>query len=105
MNELKIDTSIDWRRLLPRYWLQNEPTDRYWDAAINLALDSTLPIVGRLTFTVGKTEVWIGNWPYAYGSQCRASSGLPTVKTRLRIRAAVGSAMAQQMLAEIESKT
>ena len=93
---------MDWHRLLPLYWLQNEPTDQGWDQALNMLLNKHEPEVGNgpHTVTIGGVEVWIGNWPYAYGKAYgKHSSGLPTVVTRKRLRKAVDAARLRHFMA------
>jgi hypothetical protein len=79
---------IDWMRLWPMYWLQNERTDWEWDAILNDLLDKHEPMGESLTVKVGKVEVWVGNWPYAYGSPygMNVKDVLPSVRTRKRLR-------------------
>lgn len=87
--------NIDWRRLWPIYWMQNEPTDYAWDKLLNDLLDKHTPVRSYMTCKLGKIEVWVGNFPYSYGGYYDDSTsryGLPTVKTRLRLRAALNSA-------------
>lgn len=76
---------IDFWRFVPGYMIQNESRDDCWDKILNEALDR-FPVEANGGFycQVGPYEVWVGNWPYAYGT-CRGS-GLPTVATRKRLR-------------------
>lgn len=82
---------IDWMRLRPMHWLQNSPTDWEWDAILNDLLDKHDPIRGYMTVTIGKVEVWVSNWPYAYGSPYGSGllDVLPSVATRKRLRSMV----------------
>lgn len=84
---------IDWLRLLPGFWLQNEPTDWEWDATLNRLLDKHEPKEGYLTASIGGVEVWTGNYPYSYGS-CHDPKlrFLPSVATRKRLRAVLEKA-------------
>lgn len=89
----------DWRRLIPRYWIQNEPTDRHWDALLNKLLDTqAIELAGPYTVKVGAARVWIENWPYSYGRthgcELPYAGCLPTVRTRQRLRNAVAQAAA-----------
>lgn len=83
---------FDWQRLWPKYWLQHGPTNYEWDAILNQLLDKHEPKVSHLTVYLGKVEVWIGNWPYAYGAPYH--NGLremvPTVATRKRLKSIIG---------------
>ena len=85
--------AFEFRRLLPSYWYQNAPTNLKWDATLNEALDRGVDSIGYCVAKVGGIDVWIENWPYAYGSHYRAFDSLdrplPTIKTRLRLRAAI----------------
>jgi hypothetical protein len=88
---------MDWYRFLPRYWYQNQGTDRCWDKVLNVLLD-THPVsgVGAHTIRLGPATVWVANWPYAYGSAYGGAfpcCGLPKVGTRKRLRAAVEADM------------
>lgn len=93
---------FDWQRLLPRYWYQNNPTDWIWDAVLNRALDHFEPRLGCFTCKIGPLNVWIGNWPYAYGYNHGRSEGLPSVATRKRLRARISLAIAEQSFRELD---
>lgn len=82
---------MDWQRLWPKYWLQNAPTNYEWDSILNDLLDKHTPEKRNLTVFIGGIEVWVGNWPYAYGSPYHrgVKDVLPTVETRKRLRALV----------------
>lgn len=81
---------FDWGRLDPRFWLQNEPTNWEWDTILNDLLDHHEPKLGYLTVTLGNVEVWVSNWPYAYGSPHSPEANvLPSTATRKRLRAVV----------------
>lgn len=69
-----------------------------WDKQLNKLIDSepdVLRIYGDLDFfrkntaLIGGVEVWISNYPYAYGSPLVCGiecDKLPTPKTRLRLK-------------------
>lgn len=81
---------VDWLRFLPQYWFQNNRTDRVWDAALNKAIDAFgVKKVDSYTCMVGPFEVWISNWPYAYGNQYGVNDLLPMAKTRRKLRNAI----------------
>jgi hypothetical protein len=42
---------IDWYRLWPIYWLQDHPTSKGWDTALNILMD-TQPLVVVDEYTV-----------------------------------------------------
>lgn len=79
---------IDWERLKPRYWMQNEPTSWEWDAILNYLMDTYEPEPGYLTVKLGPVEVWVSNWPYSYGNAYRPHEVkvLPSVATRKRLK-------------------
>jgi hypothetical protein len=79
---------MDWLRLLPRFWIQNERTCYKWDKVLNDMLDSHgVTPRDKCTCMVGNTEIWVSNWPYAYGSIYGSSfQKLPKVGTRIRLR-------------------
>jgi hypothetical protein len=81
---------LDWQRLLRGPWIQNAKTDWLWDELLNKALDQHgATRSSSYTAKVGSMEVWIGNWPFAYGSPHRPHEAemMPSVKTRRRLRA------------------
>lgn len=84
---------VDWRRLQPKYWHQNYPTDRAWDAILNRLLDEHIPVsLGQHYCQVGPVKVWVENWPYAYARPEHPplnNSAVPMVRTRLRLRKAL----------------
>lgn len=82
---------IDWMRLWPMYWLQNDRTDWELDAILNDLLDKHDPVEKYLTVMLGKVEVWVGNWPYSYGSPYGpgVKEVLPSVATRKRLKASI----------------
>ena len=83
---------MEWRRLLPKYWVQLEKTDWAWDKKLNELLDSNPTItLGYLTVFLNNAEIWVGNYPYSYGqlyTPARGSkaTGVPSIKTRNRIK-------------------
>ena len=82
---------IDWQRLIPRYWLQNTHTDWTWDALLNQLMDEHEPVEEYAVAIFGGVEVWVRNYPYAYGSPYNVAGlggdPLPSVATRKRLRA------------------
>jgi len=85
---MNVFRNIDWMRLIPRYWLQNEPTCLWWDKELNELLDKQeVEPLDEFTCKVGNLEVWIANWPYSYGYAYNPKYPyLPKVNTRLRLR-------------------
>ncbi len=82
---------MDFYRFLPKYWCQNHPTSKTWDRILNDLLDKHEVVISsnsRLTVTIGGIEVWVGNYPYAYGSPYEHQM-LPKVATRMRLEECV----------------
>lgn len=81
---------FDWYRLLPKFWMQNEPTDRLWDAILNKALDEFgYNRRSDCTGTVGPFTVWVSNYPYSTGWAYEGigpRKALPMCRTRIRLR-------------------
>lgn len=80
----------------PRFWARTDRVSSLWDSSLNRLLDAVER--GDVAVSVGhfravfadKVEVWIENWPYAYGRPCPNGAGpysvLPRRKTALRLR-------------------
>lgn len=84
---IEITRGFDWLRLLPLFWVQNDPTNRAWDWTLNQALDKFgVRQVSQCVVQVGPFEVWVENWPYAFGYNTRCRRGLPLAKTRRRLQ-------------------
>lgn len=78
----------DWGRWRSGFWYQNYETSDQWDEVLNIALDR-FGITGLDTHTVnvGPFEVWVANWPSAFGYNRNAyPEVLPRVATRIRLR-------------------
>lgn len=90
-----------WKRLLdllfvlvhPGCWLSNYDADSHWDAKLNEMLDNpkfeALRVGGRFSVKLNGHEVWISNFPYAYGSLYFKDvkvDVLPYRRTRYRLR-------------------
>ncbi len=91
---------MDWYRLLPQFWIQNNPTSLMWDAALNDLLDKHEPILDARGFVcqIGPAIVWIENWPYAYGRLYSPDMRmLPRVSTRFRLRREIETACLRKM--------
>jgi|TARA_R100000084_G_scaffold108987_1_gene73382 hypothetical protein len=92
---------IDWYRLLPYYWIQNKPTDWEWDEFLNTLMDNhKVDVLCGYRAKIGGYTVWIENWPYSYGDfygkEGKCGNGLPSVKTRKRLRKMVKEAKKSQ---------
>lgn len=84
---------FDWYRLLPYYQFQNCPTDWTWDKILNELLDEHgVKGLDSHTAKVGHLEVWVSNYPYAYGSPYYPTKVdiIPSVKTRKRLKSMLG---------------
>lgn len=57
------------RILRPKFWHQNYPTCDLLSEAIERAIDSKSPVtvVDSYTAKLANMELWIENYPYAYG--------------------------------------
>lgn len=54
------------RSMLPDFWIMNYPYSKSWDEALNRLLDKyDFEKVGVYSATLGDTEVWVENMPYA----------------------------------------
>ncbi|UIS25295.1 hypothetical protein [Erythrobacter phage vB_EliS-L02] len=99
--------NFDFWRLWPAYWLQNCPTDWEWDATLNSYLDRHEPKLDSTGHTtrIGPVEVWVRNWPYAFGSPYSPvhHNVLPSVSTRKRLRRVVRDAQAKAFRAALEN--
>jgi hypothetical protein len=91
----------------PRCWIRNDPTSKAWDKELNKLLDTNNIILGSYrgesdsyyTLLVGDVEVWVSNFPYAYGSKHRAGlaeAKLPSRATVFRLREAEMAARANK---------
>ena len=54
----------------PKFWVMEHPYSKHWDIKLNEMLDkeNNVKIVSDFTARVGGMDVWIGNYPYAYGN-------------------------------------
>ena len=96
--------TIDWQRLFsPRFWLQNDPTDWEWDAALNRLMDKyPVTLAGACTVYLGGVEVWVGNYPYAYGNPYSPQKDvLPSVATRKRLKSRVDEVVNKKWQADL----
>ena len=96
---------IDWHRVItPTTWIQNYPTSREWDTALNLMLDNNFPVkrTSGYVITLGSTKIWVGNYPYAFGYPYSGPKVLPKVKTRKRLLAYISAYEIAQYLATIK---
>lgn len=93
--------------LKPRLSSPNDqkPYDECWDIALNAALDNFPIKAGKHTAKIGPFEVWVCNYPYAYGNRCQTGypeSGLPSLKTRARLYRMIKDASCSSYIDELE---
>lgn len=97
---------IDWERIItPSAWTQGGITDWDWDAEVNRLLDDNQLYLCRYRYSdticeftayLGPHYIWVGNYPFSYGSQYSSgmsarNSKLPSVRTRKRLKKAIRS--------------
>lgn len=87
--------NFDFHRLFtPSAWIQSTPTDWEWDKQLNALLDTNPRVISLDEFHVElevaenkSIELWVANYPYAYGFPYSYSSRLlPSYKTRKRLK-------------------
>ena len=95
---------IDLLRLLPGFWYQARPSSDAWDEALNAALDAFgVTEVDKHDCRVGPFEVWLSNYPYAFGYDCEDPlEAMPRVLTRLRLRREVRKYQAAKYRGQVE---
>lgn len=71
-----------------RFWLQNQETDWEWDAELIRILDEgpEVKVVSSAVVKLAGREIWVSNYPYAYGNEDRVNYLLPSPLTRRRLR-------------------
>lgn len=72
----------------PRCWIRLGRTNNAWDELINKALDNPkFERYSEYTVFLNGINLWIGNFPYAFGSHNGDDSfGLPSRRTVFRLR-------------------
>lgn len=96
---------FEWKRLLPKYWYQNSPTDWEWDAILNDILDNAKEVKLSTHITeIDGVTIWTSNWPYSYGTLYYKGlyQGLPSIKTRHRLKNLVEAAHKEQLRQTIQ---
>jgi hypothetical protein len=78
-----------WWRILttPACWMRNYPTSKVVDKWINKQIDGGLFIIRNDNYIaiIDTEDVWIGNYPYAYGWLKRFGGLLPSRSTVFRL--------------------
>lgn len=96
---------FEWKRLLPKYWYQQGPTDWEWDAILNDILDNAKQVkLCTYSAEIDGVPIWTSNWPYAYGYFYHRGSteGVPSIKTRHRLRDLIEAGRKKQFRETIE---
>lgn len=80
--------------LRPTFWLRNHPTCKYLDYTINALLDDghTPRKTSEYTVELGGLNLWVSNYPYAFGNEYPGDKALPSRKTALRLYRALSTA-------------
>jgi len=88
--------TIDWYRLLPKYWFQTYKTCDKWDKELNQLLDQE-PLHSPTLYSIYLKNVYIhaSGWPHSFGCkydlrtnlvEFQKAPVLPRVTTRLRLK-------------------
>ena len=82
----------------PHYWLSIESTCYKWDARVNYLLDNYTPTsISSHVIVINNINIWIANYPYAYGSHWGGPSDvIPRPKTRVRLKKVVDKYLQMQ---------
>lgn len=81
---------IDFFRYLfrPSYWLSQYPVCKVWDEKLNYMMDNGFDVkrVDGYTVIIGDYEIWVTNFPFAYGKDWTVRGDfLPKRRTRERL--------------------
>ena len=81
---------IDFFRYLfrPSFWISNNHTCIVWDAELCELMDDDADVstINKFTVKIGNYQVWVGNYPYAFGSNHdNPYHSLPKRRTRERL--------------------
>ena len=70
----------------PSFWVQNYPTDYEYDYYLNKLMDEKgVPWSGGAKVSYENFDLWVCNWPYAYGTTMDGEV-LPAPLTRVRVK-------------------
>ena len=92
----------------PRFWHRNYPIDDDWDRALAAAMflvehdARPLEILNAFEVRIAGLDVWVENWPYAFGYPATAPGGtrvLPRRNTALALRKLVVMTQVQEAAA------
>lgn len=72
----------------PRWWVMNNIYNEKWDRELNNLLDNyKLKDIDKYTAVLNGIEIWISNYPYAYGTvHTNGHYGRPSRSTIYRLR-------------------
>ncbi len=76
----------------PRFWIQNSPSSKIWDGILNGLLDQVnngelaIKVEDKHIAIIGRSKIWIENYPYAFGRLVNFSNELPLPLTRVRLK-------------------
>ena len=87
------------RILRPKFWRQNYPTCDLLSAAIEREIDSKSPvsIIDCYTAKLANMELWIGNYPYAYGYLRNPEiKDLPSARVRAKLKKYITEAVLKE---------
>ena len=91
----------------PRFWFQNEPTCFEYDAILRKALRCHGITFSHSDYTVrvGGLEVWVSNYPYAYGRPYGMAEVLPAAQTRILLNDMVQRERLKRIRCKIDAAT
>ena len=74
----------------PSYWFQHTKQSKRWDKKLRRRMSANYKLTVGPTghrISLGKVEVWISNYPYAFGSEIDVfPEHLPSRRTRLLLK-------------------
>lgn len=83
----------------PIHWIRNASTSHVLDEFILNALKNPrFEYVSRYVVKLNGLDIWIRNYPYAYGSMDKYDGSLPSRTTVLNLKRAVDKFMVQHLL-------
>ena len=79
-----------YRLLRPRHWVRNYSYDENWDAFVRQSIsDQKIVVKCEKIAMLSGVPVWIGNYPYAYGTPYPGSYAMPSAQTVDALRSAI----------------
>lgn len=83
------------RVINPMFWIQNYDTCYYWDQKILELMKKETPRFKNHTIFLGEYEIWVKNYPYAYGRHYEgvdSGNPLPSPITRVMLKSFINRA-------------